>query len=815
MTEGQDYNNLKNKIRESVIGTLRSHFGRSIEDATESQLYKACAMTLRDEVMIKWDQSNKAVEQNGDKQLFYLSIEFLMGRALGNNLINLLRDEVYQEVFKELGIDLGELREIEPDAGLGNGGLGRLAACFLDSLATLELPGHGYGLRYQYGLFKQKIVDGFQIEMPDPWLDDGNVWEIARPEEQKEVRFGGKIAESWENSRTVYKQEGYMSVIAIPYDTPIVGYNSDQINTLRLWSAKSPKYIDMGWFGRGRYIKASAEKELAEVISKVLYPEDNHYEGKSLRLRQHYFFVSASIQCIIRSYKDIYGDLNRLPDKVAIHINDTHPALAIPELMRILLDEEGMDWDTAWNLTTRVFAYTNHTIMSEALEHWPLSLFKELLPRIYMIVHEINERYCRKLWDYYPGQWDKIADMAIIAYDEVRMAPLCVIGSHSVNGVAALHTNILKNDVFKNYYQMEPAKFINVTNGITQRRWLLKANPGLSKLLHDTIGDDWITEPWKLKELEPYANDAAFKETFAQIKMENKKRLAKYIKEYNGVDPDPFSIFDVQVKRLHEYKRQLLNILHIMYLYNRLVANPNEDIHPRTFIFGAKASPGYHRAKMIIKLIHTVAEKISRDKRISEIIKVVFLENYRVSLAEKIIPGADVSEQISTAGKEASGTGNMKFMINGALTIGTLDGANVEMKEAVGDENIFIFGLRAEEVMHNYKYDTYKPRAIYEENLHIKKVIDQLVNGFLYQENTSMFADIYRSLLYSDGGIADPYMVLADFEAYSQTHEQLEKVYRNKDIWYQKAIINVANSGYFSSDRSIREYNANIWHLKG
>ncbi len=813
MTDKKNFTKTKKQIKDTVEGKLRRHFGRSIEDATPKQLYNACALTVRDDIMGPWTESNKEVAQGERKQLFYLSVEFLMGRALGNNLTNLLKDEAYQEAFADMGVNLGELREIEPDAGLGNGGLGRLAACYLDSLATLELPGHGYGIRYQYGLFKQKIVDGFQIEMPDPWLDDGNVWEIARPEEQREVRYGGRVAESFENDKTVFKQEGYMSVIAIPYDTPIVGYDSSTINTLRLWSAKSPKYLDMSWFSRGDYIKATAEKELAEVISKVLYPEDNHYEGKALRLKQHYFFASASIQCILDNFKAQYEDFKLLPDKIAIHINDTHPALAIPEMMRLLLDREGLDWDTAWDITTRTFAYTNHTILSEALERWPQNLFRELLPRIHMIVCEINEQFCKRLWSQYPGQWDRISELAIIAYDEIRMAPLCIAGSHSVNGVAALHTSILKNDVFKYYYKMEPDKFTNITNGITQRRWLLKANPGLSKLLQDTIGDEWILKPWTLKKLEVYKEDASFLEAVRKVKSENKDKLARYIQEYNGITVDPASIFDVQVKRLHEYKRQLLNVLHIMYLYNRLIANPNEDIYPRTFIFGAKASPGYHRAKQIIKLIHTVSEKVNKDKRISDKIKVLFLENYRVSLAEKIIPASDVSEQISTAGKEASGTGNMKFMINGALTIGTLDGANIEMKDAVGDDNIFIFGLKSEEVSNHYLYGGYEPRKIYEQNLYLKQVMDQLVNGFLDPENSGMFMDLYRSLLFSEGSIADPYMVLADYEAYSQAQEQVDNVYRDREMWTKMTVINIANAGYFSSDRSIREYNEKIWKL--
>ncbi|HBN85624.1 MAG TPA: glycogen phosphorylase, partial [Clostridiales bacterium] len=598
------------------------------------------------------------------------------------------------------------------------------------------------------------------------------------------------------------------------YDTPIIGYQSERVNTLRLWSAKSAKNLDMKLFGRGDYLKASAEKELAEVISKVLYPDDNHYEGKALRLKQHYFFVSASIQCIVANFKSQYSNFRLFPEKVAIHINDTHPALAIPELMRILLDEEGLDWDTAWNITVKTFAYTNHTIMSEALERWPENLFKEQLPRIHMIVHEINERYCRSLWEYFPGQWDKIAQMAIVAYGEVRMAPLCIVGSHSVNGVAPLHTSILKNEVFKDYNKLEPLKFVNITNGVTQRRWLLLSNPGLSELLNQTIGDSWIVQPWRLKDLEPYAQDASFRDAFAKVKKGNKKRLAEYIKENNQIDLDLDSIFDVHVKRLHEYKRQLLNVLHIMHLYTELLYNPNADIHPRTFIFGGKASPGYHRAKLIIKLINTVAERIKKDKKISEILKVVYIEDYRVTLAEKIIPAADVSEQISTAGKEASGTGNMKFMLNGALTIGTMDGANIEIFKAVGADNMYIFGLTADEVNSMHRYGTYDPQTLYRENHRIKLVLDQLVNGFLNPEDTGMFMDLYRSLLYGENGnMADPYMVLADMKSYSQTQEKIGKDFQNKDLWFEKTIINTANAGYFSSDRSIREYNSGIWKL--
>lgn len=804
----------KKRIKNNIEETLKSQFGRTLSDASKKQLYKACAMTLRDEIMGQWVESERQVKEDQRKQLYYLSIEFLTGRALRNNLLNLLKNELYAETFAEMGINLDELVELEPDAGLGNGGLGRLAACFLDSLATMGLPGHGFGLRYQYGMFKQKIVDGYQLEMPDMWLEDGNAWEIRNPEEQKEVRFGGYVEEKVENGKTVFKHTDYITVYAVPYDTPIIGYQSDQVNTLRLWSAKSAKNIDMNLFGRGDYLKASAEKELAEVISKVLYPDDNHYEGKALRLKQSYFFVSASVQCIVSQFKKQYRDFKLFPEKVAIQINDTHPALAIPELMRILLDEEGLDWDTAWDITVKTFAYTNHTVMSEALERWPENLFKEQLPRIHMIVYEINERYCRSLWDHFPGQWDKIAEMAILAYKEVRMAPLCIVGSHSVNGVAPLHTSILKNELFKDYNKLEPLKFVNITNGVTQRRWLLLSNPGLSGLLNETIGDSWIVQPWRLKDLEPYAEDASFRDAFAKVKAENKKRLAKYIKENNSVDVDLDSIFDVHVKRLHEYKRQLLNVLHIMVLYNELLNNPNADIHPRTFIFGGKASPGYLRAKLIIKLINTVSERIKKDKRISDILKVIYIEDYRVTLAEKIIPAADVSEQISTAGKEASGTGNMKFMLNGALTIGTMDGANIEIYKAVGDDNIYIFGMNADEVKHAHLYGTHDPQALYRENYRIRQVLDQLVNGFLVPEDTGLFSELYRSLLYGEyGNLADPYMVLADLKSYAQTQAKISTDYKDKDLWFNKAVINTANAGYFSSDRSIREYNSAIWKL--
>lgn len=813
MDNKKDFNEKKERIKEAVFQKLRHHFGRTLEDATESQVYKACAMMVRDEIMEKWTKSREELEKKGGKKLYYFSVEFLMGRALGNNLMNILKQDVYNDALKELGIDLLSVMENERDAGLGNGGLGRLAACFMDSLATLGYPAEGFGIRYEYGLFKQRIIDGYQVEMPDPWLDDGNVWEIPVPEEEEEVRFGGKVVESWENGRLGIRHEGYHSVMAVPYDVPITGYNSELINNLRLWRAVSPKNIDMTLFSRGDYIKASAEKELAEVISKVLYPEDNHYEGKALRLKQHYFFVSAAIQHIIRELKK-NSRLWELPQKVAIHINDTHPALAIPELMRILIDQEGMNWDDAWDITTRAIAYTNHTILGEALERWAVPLFKELLPRIYMIVNEINERFCKKLWEVFPGQWDKISRMSIIAYDEIRMANLCIAGCHSINGVSALHTDILKNQVFKDFYDLYPDKFCNITNGITHRRWLLHANPNLANLISDTIGDGWILNPYELKKLEAYSEDKAFQSEFARVKRFNKEALAKYICEKNNIDVDPESIFDVQVKRLHEYKRQLLNVFRIMYLYNRLVEDPGLDIYPRTFIFGAKASPGYSMAKLIIKLINSVADKVNSDERVNRKIKVVFLEDYCVSLAQRIIPAADISEQISTAGKEASGTSNMKLMLNGALTVGTLDGANIEIRDAVGPDNIFIFGLKSEQVSILQQHMTYHSRDIYERNHSLKEILDQLINGFLDNDNAGRFRDIYHSLIFGNGHMPDSYMVMMDFESYIHVHERAENVYRIPEDWWKKAVINTANAGVFSSDRCAQEYNNKVWNLK-
>lgn len=813
MQELGSYKVKKEIIKESIYQKLRHHFGKNLEDATKAQIYKALAMMVRDKIMEKWTNSQERLENGEYKKLYYLSAEFLMGRALNNNLMNLLKQDVYRDALEELGLSTNELMEVERDAGLGNGGLGRLAACFMDSLTTMGYSAVGCGIRYEYGLFKQRIIDGYQIEMPDSWLEDGSVWEISKPEEEEEVRFGGRITEYWEDGRLKIHHEGYHSVMAVPYDVPITGYNSDLVNSLRLWKAVSPKHMDMALFSRGDYIKATAEKELAEVISKVLYPEDNHYEGKALRLKQYYFFVSAAIQHIIRDIKKV-SSINELPEKVAVQINDTHPGLAIPELMRILVDQEGMEWDVAWDITKRTIAYTNHTIMGEALERWPVALFKELLPRIYIIINEINERFCSSLWDIFPGQWDRIGRMSIISFDEIKMANLCIAGCHSVNGVSALHTNILKNSVFKDFFDVTPNKFCGITNGITHRRWLLNANPLLAKLITDTIGDGWIKKPHELKKLEDFSEDKAFRDEFVKTKKLNKESLSKYIFENNNIAIDPESIFDVQIKRLHEYKRQLLNAFRIMYLYNRLIENPGLDIYPRTFIFGAKASPGYHTAKLIIKLINSIAHRVNNDDRVNKKLKVVFLENYGVSLAEKIIPAAEVSEQISTAGKEASGTSNMKLMLNGALTVGTLDGANVEMRDAVGPDNIFIFGLRPEQVSVFHQYRTYQPRDIYERNYALKEILDQLINGFLEKDNPELFKDIYHSLLFGNGHTADDYMVLMDFESYIHTHERVDREYRVPEIWWKKAVINTANAGVFSSDRSILEYNDKIWNLK-
>ncbi|MDD4693980.1 MAG: glycogen/starch/alpha-glucan phosphorylase [Firmicutes bacterium] len=803
----------KDQFRAALEDKLERMFGNTLKNASKSKLYKAIAMVIRDLIMEKWVYSREVYHANPERELYYLSMEFLMGRALGNNLINLEIDDVVKTTVEELGYELEEIREHESDAGLGNGGLGRLAACFLDSLSTEGLPAHGCGIRYEYGLFKQKIIDGYQVELPDSWLEDGHIWEVPVPEESEIVKFGGWVESRMVDGRMIFEHKGYQTVKAIPYDMPVLGFQSSLVNTLRLWAARSIKHLDMNLFGQGRYLDALEEKELAEVLSKVLYPEDNHLEGKALRLKQQYFFVSASIQSILHDFKRQGNNIRDFAKKRVIHINDTHPALAIPELMRILIDEEQMNWDEAWDITRRTFAYTNHTVMEEALEKWPADLFASLLPRIWDIVNEINERFTRSLWDIYPGDWDHIAKMAIIKDQQVHMANLCIVGSHSVNGVAQLHTQILKDQVFRNFYEIFPEKFIGITNGVTFRRFLLKANPKLADCITDLIGDDWILDSRHLEKLEEYKDDEKIQLKIKNIRHSNKEHLAEYIKASTGIIVNPESIYDVHIKRLHEYKRQLLNALHILYLYRRIITDPNFSMVPRTFIFAAKAAPGYRMAKLIIKLIHSIGEKVNNDPRVRDLIKVAFLENYRVSLAEKIICAADVSEQISTAGKEASGTGNMKLMLNGALTIGTQDGANIEIMEAIGKDSMFVFGLTSKEIEEKRQTGTYNPLDIYNTDKEIKEVLDSLVGGFLDSEHPEIFREIYTGLLLGYGAPGDPYFVLADFRDYIRAHEQIDELYRKPEIWWEKAIINIANSGVFSSDRTVFEYNDRVWHI--
>ncbi len=806
--------NRKNQIIESIKGKLLRNFGKNVEDATTEQLYQACAFTLRDQVMQIWVNAKEEIEKRDMKQLYYLSVEFLMGRALDNVMTNLKASEEYHAALHELGVEIGNLEDIEPDAGLGNGGLGRLAACFLDSLATLEYPAMGCGIRYEYGLFKQKIVNGYQTEEPDSWLENGNPWEIIVPEDTVEVHFGGRIEEEWNNGVLIVHHKDYATVNAVPYDVPIIGYDSKLPSTLRLWSASSPKRIDIVSISRGEYTKANEEKDLAEVISKVLYPEDKHVEGKTLRLKQHYFFVSATMQYIIREYKKRHSDLRKMPDYVKIQINDTHPGLAIPETMRILMDVEKLDWETAEEITKNIFAYTNHTIMSEALERWPISILQPLLPRIFTIINVINERFCKKLWQVYPGQWEKIHGMSIVNEYEINMANMCIAMSFKVNGVSQLHADILKRSVFRDFYIVDPDKFIGITNGITQRRWLLKCNPMLASLINEAIGPDWVKNPENLEKLMPFADDAAFREKFAAIKLENKRRFAKWLSEKQGVYINEHSLIDVQAKRLHEYKRQLLNILHVMCLYNDLCTDPTMAFAPQTFVFAAKAFPGYERAKLIIKLINCVGDLVNNDPRTKDKLKVVFVENYNISPAEILIPAADASEQISTAGKEASGTGNMKFMMNGAVTIGTMDGANVEIAELVGVENMFIFGLSADDAEYLSKEHRYNPGEVFETNGAVRKVINQLVDGTLPMDKPRLFSDLYYTLMFGDNGVADQYFVLKDLDPYKQAQKLMRETYADKEKWLRMAIINTAKSGFFSSDRTIEDYNRLIWGLQ-
>ncbi len=805
----------KESIKASIIGKLQRYNGRTIQEATQQQIYKAVASTVRDQIMQKYLIAREERKATKLKRLYYLSVEFLMGRSMYCNMLNLVSTDVYRQALSELGISIDDVLREEPEPGLGNGGLGRLAACFLDSLSTLDLPAMGCTIRYEYGLFRQKIVDGQQVELPDSWLDNGNAWEMAVMEDACEVHYGGHVDEVVENGVTKYVHRDYYTVEAVPYDMPIVGYDTATVNTLRMWSARSPKRLDLNSFGQGKYIQATEEIELAEVISKVLYPEDNHYEGKLLRLKQQYFFTSATLQYILKDFKKMYGrDFSKLPEKVVIHINDTHPGMAIPEMMRLLMDEEGLGWDEAEALVRRTFAYTNHTIMAEALEKWPEAMVQQQLPRVYQILCEINRRVCARLWNAFPGQWERIGKMAVISYGQVHIANLCVAMCFSVNGVSALHGEILKDETFHDYNLVMPEKFSAITNGITHRRWLMSCNPELTRLICDSIGDKWVREPQLLSELRPFADDAAFRHEFAKIKRHNKERLARTVKEHQGIDVDPSFMFDVQAKRLHEYKRQMLNALHILVLYNRIVNDESFTMEPRVFFFGAKASPGYYRAKQIIRFINAIAALIEKHPRASKMLKVVFLENYCVSIAEVLMPAAEVSEQLSTASKEASGTGNMKFMMNGAVTIGTMDGANIEISEQVGMDNIYIFGMRSDTVRDMYRENTYNAMQIFETNQEIRQAMTQMIDGTLFPNNATILQDLYHSLLLGDNGsMADPYFVLKDFGSYSMAQRRLNADYADQEKWQRMAIINTAMSGVFSSDRTIREYNDTIWHL--
>ena len=806
----------KSQLKKSILRKIRRQYGKTIEEAHEYEIYYAVSRATLDYIVENWYNTKKTYAKKQVKQMYYFSAEFLMGRYLGNNLINLQINEAVKETLQELGVDINKVEDREMDAGLGNGGLGRLAACFLDSLATLELPGHGYGLRYKYGMFDQRIENGFQVEYPDDWTKFGDPWSIKRIDRVYEVKFGGQIeVHRDEVGKEYFKRVNTENVNAVAYDVPIIGYGNDTVNTLRLWEARSPEGFDLKLFNDQKYLLASENAVEAEDISRVLYPNDTEKDGKMLRLKQQFFFTSASLQDIVRRYKTLYGnDFSKFQEKVAIQLNDTHPVVAIPELMRILLDYEKLNWGEAWDICKNVFSYTNHTILAEALEKWDIPLFQTLLPRIYQIVEEINRRFMEELNEKYPDDWQKKQQMAIIGNGQIRMAWLAIVGSHTVNGVAALHTEILKNSELKEWYELYPEKFQNKTNGITQRRWLLKSNPELAGLITELIGDKWITDLYELKKLEQYMEDDNVLNRLTEIKFHNKQKLAEYIKETTGIDVNPRSIFDIQVKRLHEYKRQLLNVLHIMDLYNKLKENPLLDVEPRTFIFGAKAAAGYRRAKGIIKLINSVAEKVNNDSDINGKIKVVFLENYRVSLAEKIFPAADVSEQISTASKEASGTGNMKFMLNGAITIGTMDGANVEIVEEAGAENAFIFGLKANEVVRLEAYGKYNPLEEYNVVEGLTKVIDQLTDGTYDDNHTGIFKEIQSSLLYgADGGRPDVYFLLRDFSSYRNAQSELQKAYKDKRKWAQKMLKNIANAGKFSSDRTIMEYAKEIWNI--
>ena len=798
----------KEAFKKEVINNVKVLFRKTIEDATPQMIFQAVAYAVKDDIIDRWIATHKEYEKQNVKTVYYLSMEFLMGRALGNNLISLSYYDQIKEALDEMGFDLNFIEDQEPDAALGNGGLGRLAACFLDSLATLGYPAYGCGIRYRYGMFKQAIDDGYQIELPDDWLKDGNPFEIRRSEYAVEVKFGGYVRTECHDGKYYYVHDGYQSIRAVPYDLPIIGYGNNVVNTLRIWDAEAIQEFNLNSFDKGEYQKAVEQQNLARNIVEVLYPNDNHYSGKELRLKQQYFFVSASVQRAILKFKETNEDIHSLPDKVTFQMNDTHPTVTVAELMRILIDEENLAWDDAWDITCRTCAYTNHTIMAEALEKWPIDLFQRLLPRIYQIVDEINRRFVASIEDRYPGDSNKVKNMAILYDGQVKMANLAIAGSYSVNGVARLHTEILKKRELKDFYEMRPEQFNNKTNGITQRRFLLHGNPLLANWVSDKIGNDWITDLSQMEKLKPLATDKKMQEEFMEIKYQNKVRLAQYIKEHNNVVVSPDSIFDVQVKRLHEYKRQQLNILHVMYLYNELKANPDMDFTPTTFIFGAKAAAGYKTAKLTIKLINAVADVVNNDASIKDKIKVVFIENYRVSNAEMIFAAADVSEQISTASREASGTGNMKFMLNGAPTIGTMDGANVEIVEEVGIENAFIFGLSAEEVMRYEREGGYNPRDIYNSNPAVRRVLDQLVDG-TYSSDKELFRPLFDTLTKQD-----VYFTLKDFDAYKDAQRRVNEAYRDKSNWAKMAMLNTACAGKFSSDRTIEEYAQEIWKLE-
>ena len=805
----------KAQFIKDVQDNVKNLYRKTIKEATQQEIFQAVSFTVKDVIIDEWLATQRSFDKQDPKMVYYMSMEFLMGRALGNNLINLKAYKQVKEALEEMGLNLDVIEDQEPDPALGNGGLGRLAACFMESLATLGYAAYGCGIRYRYGMFKQKIKDGFQVEVPDNWLKDGYPFELRRPEHACEVKFGGYVrAEAGENGRTRFIQEGYQSVNAVPYDMPIIGYGNNVVNTLMIWDAEPMNCFELDSFDKGDYHKAVEQENLAKNLVEVLYPNDNHIAGKELRLKQQYFFVSASVQRAVARFKKNHPDIHQLPEKVTFQLNDTHPTVAVAELMRVLLDEEGLEWDEAWEITTKTCAYTNHTIMAEALEKWPIEIFSRLLPRIYQIVEEINRRFILEIEKKYPGNQEKVRKMAIVYDGQVKMAHLAIAAGYSVNGVARLHTEILKNQELKDFYEMFPQKFNNKTNGITQRRFLMHGNPLLADWVSNKIGEDWITNLKHLKKLEIYADDKKAQQEFMQIKYQNKLRLAEYIQKHNGVEVDPRSIFDVQVKRLHEYKRQLVNILHVMYLYNQLREHPEMEFYPRTFIFGAKAAAGYKNAKLTIKLINSVADVINNDPSINGKIKVVFIEDYRVSIAEWIFAAADVSEQISTASKEASGTGNMKFMLNGALTLGTMDGANVEIVEEVGEENAFIFGMSSDEVIEHEQKRDYNPMDIFNQDQDIRKVLMELINGFYSPNDPELFRDLYNSLLNTQcTQFADTYFILADFRSYAEAQKRVMEAYKDEEGWAKSAILNVANSGKFSSDRTIQEYVDDIWHL--